>query len=166
MRADYKLPLPVLRGYLGPSTLTEFESANAPGAFHRAWHCGCIAQYRNSAHQTAVWRPCAVHRSNPGQSTEVAVTRVPEAASDGSERRSDPNFCIIDADLNVLCKSPGSHVEHLMRRVCQVIEGVVADGAATVVPVDTDTVLRIMPLLGNPTAAFVVVVEAAAAKED
>lgn len=87
------------------------------------------------------------------------MTRIPEPSGDGSERRSDPNFCIIDADLNVLCKSPGSQVEHLMRRVCQVIEGVVADGAATVVPVDTDTVLRIMPLLGNPTAAFVVVVE-------
>jgi hypothetical protein len=80
------------------------------------------------------------------------VTRVPEPSGDGSERRSDRNFCIIDADLNVLCKSPGSQVEHLMRRVCQVIEGMVADGAATV-PIDTDTVLRIMPLLGRVTSS-------------
>jgi DNA-binding CsgD family transcriptional regulator len=159
MRADYKLPLPVLRGYLGPSTLTEFESPHTEGAFHRAWRCGCIAQYRNSAHQTAVWRPCALHRSNPGESAEVTVPTVPEPNVDGPERRSGPAFCIIDADLNVLCKSSGSEVEHLMALVRHEIERVVADGAAAVVAVDTDTLLRMMPLNGDPTNAFAVVVE-------
>jgi hypothetical protein len=159
MSANYKLPLPVLRGYLGPSTLAEFESPQTEGAFHRAWRCGCIAQYRRSAHETAVWRPCAAHRSQPGESAELTVPPFPESDGAGFERRSGPNFCVIDSHLNVLCKSSGSEVEHLMGLVSREIERVVADGAAAVVPIDSETVLRMMPLHGDPANAFAVVVE-------
>jgi DNA-binding CsgD family transcriptional regulator len=159
MRADYKLPLPVLRGYLGASTITEFESPHQEGAFHRAWRCGCIAQYRNSAHQTAVWRPCALHRAQPGESADLIAPPAPAPNGDGPQRRSDPAFCIIDVDLNVLCKSTGAEVEHLMSVVRSELKRVVAAGAAAVIPVDHGTMLRLMPLNGEPTNAFAVVVE-------
>lgn len=159
MRADYKLPLPVLRGYLGPTTITEFESPHTEGAFHRAWRCGCIAQYRNSAHQTAIWRPCETHRSQPNVSADFTAASVAEPDVDGPGRRSGFNFCIIDAQLNVLCKSSGSEVQRLMTAVSDVVARVVADGAAAVVPVDENTMLRMMPLQGDPANAFAVVVE-------
>ena len=159
MSADYKLPLPVLRGHLGPPTIMEFESPHVQGAFHRAWRCGCIAQYRNSAHQTAIWRPCATHRSHPHASAEVTEAPIAEQNGDGSGRRSGFNFCIIDAQLNVLCKSSGSEADRLMAGVADVVARVVADGAAAVVPVDENTILRMMPLQGDPASAFAVVVE-------
>lgn len=159
MRTDYKLPLPVLRGYLGPATLTEFASPHTEGAFHRAWRCGCIAQYRNSAHQTAVWRPCALHRAQPVESVDQPALPVAEPNGEGLERRSGPDFCIIDSNLKVLCKSAGSEVEHMMSLVTPEIERAVADGAAAVLQVDTGTLLRMMPLQGDPATAFAVVVE-------
>ena len=158
MRADYKLPLPVLRGYLGPSTLKEFESPQIEGAYHRAWRCGCIAQYRYSAHQTAIWRPCATHRARPDE-TELAVPSASEPSGNGPEHRSSSSFFIIDADLKVLCKSSGSEVEHLMGLASDAIARVVADGKAAVVPVEGDTVLRMMPVHGDPVTAFAVVIE-------
>ena len=157
MRADYKLPLPVLREYLGPSTLTEFESPNAEGAYHSAWRCGCIALYRKSAHDTAVWRPCTLHRSNYGES--AVLGEPPVTAGDGPERRSGTNFCIIDAKLNVLCKSSGSQIGELMALVRHDVGRAVAAGMPAVLAIDADTVLRIMPLDGDPTNAFAVVAE-------
>jgi hypothetical protein len=159
MRADYKLPLPVLREYLGPSTLTEFESPNAEGAYHSAWRCGCIALYRKSAHDTAVWRPCALHRSNYGERADLDEAFTAEANAGGPERRSGTNFCIIDAELKVLCKSSGSQVGELMALARHDVRRAVAAGMPAVVAVDADTVLRIMPLDGDPTNAFAVVVE-------
>jgi DNA-binding CsgD family transcriptional regulator len=159
MSANYSLPLPVLRGYLGPSTITEFESPQTAGAFHRAWRCGCIAQYRNSAHQTAVWRPCALHRAQPAEGAAPATPPISKPHDDGAERRSGTNFCIIDSQLNVLCKSSGSEVVHLMGLVRDAVACAVAEGAAAVVPVDAHTVLRMMPLQGDPVNSFAVVVE-------
>lgn len=159
MAVDYKLPLPVLRGYLGPSTLTEFESPRAEGLFHRAWRCGCIAQYRNSPHQTAVWRPCALHRSSLAAVAGAPVPRAPELGGDEPERRSGVNVCVIDSDLKVLYKSSGSEVEPLMGSIRGLIERVVADEAAAVAQVDANTVLRMMPLQGHPPHTFAVVLE-------
>jgi DNA-binding CsgD family transcriptional regulator len=159
MRADYKLPLPVLRGYLGPSTLTEFESPKEAGAFHRAWRCGCTAQYRKSIHQTAVWRPCLTHRANPGQPAGASAPAERTNTGDGHGRRHDPAFCIIDPELNVLCKSAGSEAEHLVQKARDRVEAVVAGGEAAVIEVDAETLLRILPLKGDPANAFAVVVE-------
>src|ERR1700677_4442190 len=159
MRSDYKLPLPVLRGYLGRPTLSEFESPHTEGTFHRAWRCGCIAQYRNSVHQTATWRPCATHRVQPNDSAESSTGPVVEPNGEGPERRSGTIFCIVDTELNVLCKSPGSEIEQLMGVVSDVIPRLIADGGSAVVPVNSTTVLRIMPLQGEPANAFAVVVE-------
>jgi DNA-binding CsgD family transcriptional regulator len=154
----YKLPLPVLRGYLGPSTITEFESPREDGSYHRAWRCGCIAQYRKSSHQTAVWRPCATHRANPARFGEEVATAPDTRALGELGRRLGPSFCIIDSSLDVLCKSPGANVEHLMERVRGQVERAVAKGEAAVIPLE-DTVLRIVPLTGVPMRAFAVVAE-------
>ena len=87
------------------------------------------------------------------------LTTYQSRIDDGPERRAGSNFCIIDSDLVVLCKSSGSEVEHVMSLVRRELERVVTNGAAAVVPVDTDTVLRIMPMHGDLANAFAVLVE-------
>lgn len=155
----YKLPLPVLRGYLGPATITEFESPHEDGSYHRAWRCGCIAQYRKSLHQTAVWRPCATHRANPGKPDVKHAPVQPDARALGElGRRLGPSFCIIDSALDVLCKSPGADVEHLIALARDQVERAVAKNEVTLIPLE-DTVLRVVPLTGVPMRAFAVVAE-------
>jgi DNA-binding CsgD family transcriptional regulator len=159
MGAEYKLPLPVLRGHLGPASLTEFESSPAKGGVQRSWRCGCTAHYRDSAHQTAVWQPCALHLAQRDEHAGATLANARDLNGDGSQRRSPSSFCIIDSNLNVLSKSSGSDVEHLIGLVRHVVERVVADGVAAVVPLDSNTVLRMTPLHGDPANAFSVQVE-------
>src|SRR5665213_3222753 len=166
----YRVPLPVLGGFLGPSTArTEHEQSHEGGALRRTWHCGCVARYRNSAHQTASWQPCAGHRSDPSQRTEVQRIEVQRAdvqlhthttlRPDVLGRRLGPTFFIIDVALNVLCKSPGTEVESLLAQAREHVERAVSNGEPLVVKSGENTLLRIMPLRGAQSGTFAVVIE-------
>lgn len=157
----YQLPLPVLRGYLGPSTVTEFESPHEDGTFHRAWRCGCVARYRHSTHQTAVWRPCEAHRTlrGDGAGATAATERFEtiQEPIDAAGRRVRPTFFIIDAGMKVLSKSAGTDASPIVARVRRQLERAVRGHDTMVIPYG-DALLRVVPLEGQ-SGTFAVIVE-------
>jgi DNA-binding CsgD family transcriptional regulator len=155
--SQYQLPLPVLRGFLEPSTPIEFELPRPDGTHRRVWRCGCSAQYRDSTHQTASWFPCATH--DAALPERRPHTPSAPASPDVLSRRLGPTFCIIDSDLTVLCKSPGADVEGLLAHARSQIAAVVASGEAAAVPLEDDAILRIVPLRGAQSDTFAVLVE-------
>jgi DNA-binding CsgD family transcriptional regulator len=158
----YRVPLPVLGGFLGPSkSRTEHEPSHKDGALRRTWHCGCVARYRNSAHQTASWQPCPAHRSDSLQPQPVEVQPRGETTlrPDVLGRRLGPTFCIIDVALNVLCKSPGTEVESLLAQAREHVERAVSNGEPLIVRSGESTLLRIMPLRGAQSGTFAIVIE-------
>jgi DNA-binding CsgD family transcriptional regulator len=158
----YRVPLPVLGGFLGPSlTRTEHEPAHKDGALRRTWRCGCVARYRDSAHQTASWQPCTSHRSDSLRTQTVDVQPRAETTlrPDVLGRRLGPTFCIIDVALNVLCKSPGTEVESLLAQAREHVERAVSNGEPLVVRSGESTLLRVMPLRGTKSGTFAVVIE-------
>jgi DNA-binding CsgD family transcriptional regulator len=161
--SQYQLPLPVLRGFLEESTPIEFEAPRPDGTHRRVWRCGCSAQYRDSPHQTASWRPCAAHAvALPERRPHVPSA---PAGPDVLSRRLGPSFCIIDGDLTVLCKSPDADVEELLALARTQIAAVVATGEAAAVPLEDDAILRIVPLRGAQSDTFAVLVERQRSRE-
>jgi DNA-binding CsgD family transcriptional regulator len=155
----YRVPLPVLGGFLGQSTIRTEHDPSEEGALRRTWHCGCVARYRNSANQTASWQPCATHRSDPSQRIDVPPGAFTTLRPDVLGRRLGPTFCIIDVALNVLCKSPGTEVESLLAQAREHVERAVASGEPLVVRSGESSLLRIVPLRGKQSGTFAVVIE-------
>jgi DNA-binding CsgD family transcriptional regulator len=154
--SHYQVPLAVLRGVLGPATPPAKEPPLAVGLSRRSWRCGCSAQFRDTAHQTAAWRPCEAHRSNlQAQPAINGTTLTPDVLG----RRLGPTFCIVDLGFNVLCKSPGVDVEDLLKAVRGHVELAISQGDTVVIPSGENTLLRIVPLRGAVSGTFAIIVE-------
>jgi hypothetical protein len=141
---EYRVPLAMLRGVLGQATPPLKEAPQTSGMTRRSWRCGCSAHFRDTANQTAEWRPCEVHRSNPQRPPPMidGTTLTPDVLG----RRLGPTFCIVDPDLNVLCKSPGVDVEELLEAVRDHVEQAISEGEPAVIQSGENTLLRIVPL--------------------
>jgi DNA-binding CsgD family transcriptional regulator len=133
------------------------EAPQSDGLNRRSWRCGCSAQFRDTVHQTAEWRPCDLHRLNPQQPPPVVdgTTLTPDVLG----RRLGPTFCIVDPDLKVLCKSPGVDVEELLEAVRGHLEQAISEGESAVIQSGQNTLLRIVPLRGAVSGTFAIIVE-------
>jgi DNA-binding CsgD family transcriptional regulator len=163
----YQLPLRALTGYLEPTGAVPFEARNTDGTFRRVWPCGCSAHYRDSVHQTAAWRPCAAHRSGPQPGVEPPRAAAPVAHVSAPEfvsRRQGPRFCIVDTELQVLYESPGADVVLLIEAARGVIDETLSLTEAAVVPLEEDSVLRIVPIKGTSPDAYALFVESVSSR--
>jgi DNA-binding CsgD family transcriptional regulator len=147
-----RVPFVALRTYLG-NTNKVISHRNAGVEYHRRWACGCTAVLRNSAHQTARWRPCPQHAARkPGSDAA-------DRAASYVRRRLAPRFFIIDADLKVLSIAPGAAIDALIPEALVRLSECGALREPTLMPLNEDTWLRTVPLDGAWASATVVFVE-------
>jgi len=154
----YQLPLTMLGNLLGQTPNTDAPRAG-DGMIHREWSCGCVARYRDSAHQTASWRPCRLHHHHEPRRSIAAVTNGTTLTPDVLGRRLGPTFCIVDMSLKVLCKSPGADIDGLLEHARGVLDRAASGGETMVIPTGNNALLRIMPLQGARSGTFAVVIE-------
>ena len=148
-----RVPFVALRTFLG-NTNRVVSHRNDGIEYHRRWACGCTAVLRNSAHQTARWRPCPTHAARKPGTGEGDVR-----AASFVKRRVPPRFFIIDENLKVLSISPGAAIDELIPEALVRLAECDALGEATLFPLDDDTWLRTVPLEGAWCDATVVFVE-------
>ena len=148
-----RVPFVALRTFLG-NTNKVVAHRNDGLEYHRRWACGCTAVLRNSAHQTARWRPCTTHAA-----PKPAAGSTDARAASYIRRRVPPRFFIIDANLTVLSVAPGAAIDDLLPEALVRLSECEALGEPTLVPLNDDTWLRTVPLDGAWAEATVVFVE-------
>ena len=141
------VPLSSLQTHLEGQSLVSMIHRGEAREYHRTWGCGCTAIYRETAHHTARWRPCHQHAAiRPAASSAVrSGDAVPKSLS-AAGRRTGPQFLLLDEALNVLAASSGEEMPDLIRRAIATAPYWLP--IASVVPLDDDVLIRVIPLAG------------------
>jgi DNA-binding CsgD family transcriptional regulator len=148
---DYSrlLPYSSLEAHLGTDSRVSMVYRGEGNEFRRMWLCGCQAVYRDTVRHTARWSPCRQHAAGlpPNGTRPPSADAVPNSLSAAS-RRTGPQYLLLDEHLDVLAASDGEEMPRLIREAVRTQPLWLPD-APSVVPLDDDTFIRVIPLAGT-----------------
>jgi DNA-binding CsgD family transcriptional regulator len=151
-------PLSSIQGRIGgKSSVSIIQSVGRGHEYHRRWECGCSVVYYDSPYQTARWRACDAHTTRkPLVAASVRSNDpIPESLAT-VEQRHAPRFFLLDQYMNVVATSPGEAISELVQTALRTAPSWVK-GTPSIVPLNDDLYLRVIPLSGawsDVTAVF------------